>query len=174
MAVTRSKKESILADLNDKFANAASVVFVRNNGLSMKEINELRALLRKEDATFKIAKKTLMRLAIAENNLPEVDAQVFDGPVGVTFSFKDQVSAAKIVANYAKTHDKLELVGGILEGKVLSRDDVAALAKLPGRQELLGMLVGTMQAPVRGLASVLAGNMRNLVSVLDQVAKKKA
>ncbi|MFN7160473.1 MAG: 50S ribosomal protein L10 [Candidatus Gracilibacteria bacterium] len=174
MAVTRSKKESILADLNDKFAKAVLTVFVKNNGLSMKEINELRALLRQEDATFKIAKKTLMKLAIAENKLPEVADEIFDGPVGVTFGFKDQVSAAKIIANYAKTHDKLELVGGILEGKVLSRDDVAALAKLPGRQELLGMLVGTMQAPIQGFASVLAGNMRNFVSVLDQVAKQKA
>lgn len=174
MAVSRSKKETILADLNDKFGRALSVVFVRNNGLSMKEIDELRSLLRKEDATFKIAKKTLMRISISENNLPEVDDTVLDGPVAATFGFKDQVSAAKILATFAKSHDKLELVGGILEGKVLSRDDVAALAKLPGRQELLGILVGTMQAPIQGFASVLAGNMRNLVSVLDQVAKKKA
>lgn len=173
MAVSRSKKESILADLNTKFGTALSIVFVRNNGLSMKELDELRQLLRNEEATFKIAKKTLMKIAISSNNLPDVDDSVLEGPVAATFSFKDQVSSAKILANFAKTHDKLELIGGILDGKVLSRDDVASLAKLPGKQELLGMLVGTMQGPIRGFASVLAGNMRNLVSVLDQVAKQK-
>lgn len=174
MAVSRSQKEKILPDLVLKFGESASVIFIKNNGLSMENLDVLRNLLRKEGATFKVAKKTLMRLAIKENNLPEVDESIFEGPVAATFSFKDQIVAAKILANFAKTNPKLELVGGILDGKILSRDDVAALAKLPSKQELLGMLVGTMQAPVRGLAVTLAGTMRNLVSVLDQVAKAKA
>lgn len=174
MAVSRSQKEKVLSELIKQFGDAQSVIFVKNNGLSMEDISTLRGLLRKEEAIFKIAKKTLMSLAIKENNLPEVDDNIFNGPVAATFSFKDQIVAAKVLANFAKTNQKLELVGGILEGKVLSRDDVAALAKLPSKQELLGILVGTMQAPVRGFASTLAGTMRNLVSVLDQVAKAKA
>lgn len=173
MAVSRAKKEEILAELKTKFSGATSVVFVKNKGLTVDEILGIRSELRKAGDAFKISKKTLIRLALKELELPEVDDAILTGPIGVAFGH-DEISAAKLLDKVAKSNDKLELMGGILEGKVLSRDDVVALAKMPSKEELLAKLVGTLKSPISGLHGVLHANLRGIVQVLDQIQKQKA
>lgn len=173
MAVSKAKKQEILAELKVKFSEATSVVFVKNNGLTVEEILGIRGELRKTGDAFKISKKTLIRLALKELELPEVEDDILSGPIGVAFG-TDEISVAKTLEKIAKSNERLELMGGILEGKVLSRDDVVALAKMPSKEELLAKLVGSLKSPISGFHGVLHANLRGIVQVLDQIQKQKA
>ena len=175
MAVSRSKKEEVLSELIKKLEKAVAIVFVKNSGLTVEELSALRKELRKQKNDFKIAKKTLIKKAMLEVGYPEADDSMFDGAVGVTFSFDDEVAPAKALHDFAKTHDKLELLGAVLEkNKVLSKKDVLALATLPSKEQLIAQLVGTMKSPISGFHGVLSGTLRGFVQVVSQYKDKKA
>ncbi len=174
MAISKAKKEQVLADLKVRVGAAKSMVFVKNIGLSVEEMMEIRGKLRENGSGFKIAKKTLIAIALKEHNFPEVDKAILDGPIGVAFG-EDEVSSAKILADFAKIHkEHIELMGGMLDGKVLSQADVIALSKIPSREELLAKLVGSMKSPISGFHGVLSGTIRGFVQVLGQVKDQKA
>lgn len=147
-----------------------SAVFINYFGLPVKEINVLRNDCRKEDVGYKVAKKTLLKKVLAEKGF----TAELNGEVAVMFGRTDEIAPAKIIANFAKTHDKAKIVGGILEGKFIDVNMVKALSKLPTKQELLGKLVGTIAAPMSGFLNVLQGNIRGLVQVLNAISEKKA
>jgi len=104
----------------------------------------------------------------------DIETESFDGSVASVFGHNDEVSPAQIVANFAKTHDMVKIFGGILEGKFIAADKVLALSRLPSKQQLLGQLVGTLNAPISGFVNVLAGNLRNLVGVLNNIKATKS
>lgn len=172
MAISRAKKEQILSDLRELLKGATSVVFVKNSGLTMEEMMEMRGKLRQSGSSFKIAKKTLIELALKEENLPEVDAAILEGPIGVALG-ADEVTSAKVLSDFAKDHETVELMGGILDGKVLSRDDVIALSKIPSKEELLAKMVGSLKSPISGFHGVLHGTLRGFVQVLGQIKEQK-
>lgn len=174
MAISKAKKGSILEELNGLLGQSQSVVFVKNNGLNVDELLELRGLLREKGAKIKIAKKTLIRLALKENNLPEVDDAILEGPIAAAFGIEDQVSVAKILATFAKQHDKLELMGGVMDGAILNKEEVIELAKTPTKEELLARFIGAINGPVRGFHGVLHANLRGFVQVLNAVSEKNA
>ena len=114
-----------------------------------------------------------MRLAAAKANLGDLNVYL-QGPTAIAFGYDDPVSPAKILAEFAKDHKKLELKGGVLEGNVIDQAMITALADLPSREVLLGQLAGLIQAPLRNLANVLSAPIRNTVYVLEAVRQKKA
>lgn len=173
MAISRAKKGSILEELNTLLGKSQTVVFVKNNGLNVDELLELRGKLRQSQAKMKIAKKTLIRLALKENKLPEVDDAILEGPIAAAFGLEDQVSVAKILAAFAKEHDKLEIMGGIMDGAILSKAEVMELSAVPTKDELLARFIGAINGPVRGFHGVLHANLRGFVQVLNAVAEKK-
>lgn len=173
MAKTRQEKEISLRALVDQLKSAKAVVFANFQGLKVKESEELRALCRKENITYMASKKTLAALALKEAGF-NVDAGTFEGGVSIACGTTDEVAPAQIVANFAKKHEAVRIFGGVLEGAFISADKVNALAKLPGKQQLLGQLVGTLNAPISGFVNVLAGNLRGLVNVLNAVKEQKA
>lgn len=173
MALSRSKKSAILDDVSALLEKSTALVFVKNNGLNVDEVNELRASLRKENAKMKITKKTILKIALKNQKFPEAGDAVLDGPIGVTFCMGDQVSPVKALAEFAKKHDKLELMGAILDGDVLDQAKIIALSKLPSKQELLGKFVYVAKSPISGFHGVLHGVMRGMVQVLDQIKQKK-
>lgn len=173
MAKTRQAKEQEIAVLVDQLKSAKSVVFANFQGLKVKESEELRSICRKEQIVYVASKKTLMKRALQEVGL-SVDTKVFEGGVSAVFGQKDEVLPAQIVDKFAKDHEALKVFGGVLEGAFIDAAKIKQLAKLPSKQQLLGQLVGTLNAPVSGFVNVLAGNIRGLVNVLNAVKETKA
>jgi large subunit ribosomal protein L10 len=104
----------------------------------------------------------------------DLDTKTFDGKLAVIFSYRDEVSPAKVIDTFRKDkEDKIFFLGGIMEGKLLSQSEVETLAKLPTKQELLSKLVGSLNAPISGFVNVLAGNLRGLVTVLKAIEEQK-
>ncbi len=173
MAKTRQEKEQALSTLVSSMKEAKGVAFANFQGLKMEEINELRSKCREEGIQTVASKKTLVTLALKELGI-DVDAKQFGGGVQVFFGNTDEVAPAKVVADFAKAHEAASFFGGVLEGKFIDADGMKALSSLPSKQQLLGQLVGTINAPVSGFVNVLAGNLRGLVTVLNAVKDKQA
>jgi large subunit ribosomal protein L10 len=176
MPKSKEQKRTILKELGDKIAKAKSVVFAKYNGLTVKENEDLRSRLRQENSEYYVAKKTLFGLAFKDQNVAGLDVKGFAGQIAAIFGYNDEVSPAKIVDKFKGEKDKegkLEFIGGILENKFIDAAAVSSLAKLPGKQELLARLVGSINAPVSGFVNALAGNIRNLVQVLKAIKDKK-
>ncbi|HHT06722.1 MAG TPA: 50S ribosomal protein L10 [Hydrogenispora sp.] len=170
--MARPEKVAVVNEVYEKLTKAQSVVLVDFRGLTVQEATELRKKLREAGVELKVTKNTLTRLAAEKADLKDLHAYL-EGPTALAFGYEDPVSPAKILSDFAKDHKKLELKGGVLEGRVIDQAMVTALAELPTREVLLGQLVGLMQAPIRNLAYVLSAPIRNTVYVLDAVRQKK-
>ncbi len=173
MAKTRVQKEESFATLVDNFGRSKAVVFANFQGLKVKQSEELRKLCREQNVGYVASKKTVLKKAL-EKIGKDVDSKQFEGGVSVMFGYGDEVAPAQIIATYAKTHDVVKIFGGFLEGNFIDAAKVTALSKLPTKHQLLGQLVGTLNAPVSGFVNVLAGNLRGLVTVLNAVKEQKA
>lgn len=173
MAKTRQEKEASLQTLAEGIKGAKGVVFANFQGLKVKESEELRKLCRAQNVQYVASKKTILKKAL-ENAGQTVDAKSFDGGVSVVMGLSDEVAPAQLMAKFAKDHDVVKIFGGILEGQFIDAAKVTALSKLPSKQQLLGQLVGTLNAPVSGFVNVLAGNLRGLVTVLNAVKGTKS
>ncbi|MBI4122478.1 MAG: 50S ribosomal protein L10 [Parcubacteria group bacterium] len=173
MPKTRKQKETTLVAATQDAASAKSFVFVGYHGLSVPEIEELRKELRAEQVVFKVIKKTLLKKALNEHNM-DVDVKNLGEGLAVAFGMSDEVGAAKVLAKFQKTHEALKIYGGILEAKFIDERGVSALAKLLSKPELYAKLVGSINAPVSGLVTVLAGTVRGLVNVLNGIKDAKA
>lgn len=172
MAVTKQKKEEVLQELIDKFAKSKSVVFAGYRGLDVSSISDLRGKLREADAEMKVAKKTLIDLAAKDQKL-EIDPSFMEGPVAATFSYEDAMSGIKVLFNFAKENENLVLLGGVVDGKVVGPEVIQEYAKLPGREELLAKLIGSMNAPVSGTVGIFSNLIAGFVRVLNGYAEQK-
>lgn len=170
--LTRQEKEKLVDQLADKFSKAKSVVFVDFKGLKLNQTQQLRRQLREENIDYKVAKKTLIKLALEKAGLKDIPVSSFKGSVAVAFDNKDEVAPARLINKFGKENESLIILGGILEKNYLEAGQTITLAKLPTKQESLANLIGQLQAPVSGLVSVLKGNIRNLVYLLNTVANK--
>ena len=173
MPKSRKQKEATLSSLGSGLKSAKASVFANFQGLTVAEADELRNLCRKEGIQMLVAKKTLVRKAFDELGLA-ADPKVFKGGIATFFGDADEIAPARIVANFAKKHEVVAIFGGVFEGKFIAADYVKNLAALPSKHELLAQLVGTLNAPVSGFVNVLAGNLRGLVSVLNNIKEAKA
>jgi large subunit ribosomal protein L10 len=173
MPKTKAQKAVIVAGIADKFRAMKSVAFSSVAGYTMAQADALRAKAAAENVDVFISKKTLLELAAKEANLP-VDRDALQGSILTAVSYGDEVAAAKLLKDLTKANDQVKLVSGVLEGKVISASEVLALAALPSKQQLLGQLVGTLQAPISGFVRVMAGNLQGLVGVLGAIKEKKA
>ena len=173
MAKTKQQKEATINDLVANFQSAKAVVFANFQGLKVKESEELRKLCREQDIAYLVAKKTLIKKALEKIGL-KVDVGSFVGGVSTVFGRADEVVPAQILAEFAKKHEMVRLYGGILEGVFIDSAKVNALSQLPSKQQLLGQLVGTLNAPISGFVNVLAGNLRGLVNVLNNLKEAKS
>ncbi|MQW23368.1 MULTISPECIES: 50S ribosomal protein L10 [unclassified Lactococcus] len=132
-----------------KFAEAVSVVVADSRGLTVEQDTQLRKNLREAGVEFKVVKNSILRRAAEKAG---IEGMEFSGPSAVAFSNEDVVAPAKILSEFAKTAENLEVKGGIIEGKVSSHEEIAAIAALPSREGLLSMLLSVLQAPVRNVA----------------------
>lgn len=174
MAKTRAQKEQIVSDLKDKLSKIKSLVFAEFSGLSVNDMEGLRQAARDENVEVSVAKKTLMGIAASEAGLKNVDTDGLPNSVVTLFGYEDEVVPAKLVADFAKTHEGVQIVGGVIEGEFTASEQMIALSKLPGKQELYAKLVGSLNSPMSGFANVLAGNLRGLVTALKAIQEQKA
>ena len=173
MAKTKQQKEKVVAELTTGIQESKAVVFANIQGLTVQETEELRGKCREQGIACVAAKKTLVRKALSDAGM-DIDTKVFDGGIAVFVGNTDEVAPAQVVANFAKDHEITTIFGGVLEGEFIDSAKVTALSKLPSKQQLLGQLVGTLNAPVSGFVNVLAGNIRGLVTVLNGIKDAKA
>jgi len=151
MSVAIEKKKQIVDEITEKLKNSVSTIVVDYRGLNVAEITELRKQLREAGVEFKVYKNTLARRAAEAAELSEINS-VLTGPNAIAFSNDDVVAPAKILNNFAKENEALEIKLGVIEGKIVSLDEIKALAELPSREGLLSMLLSVLQAPIRNFA----------------------
>lgn len=146
-----AKKAQQVAEVAEQFKKASSVVVVDYLGITVEQATNLRSELRNAGVQFAVVKNSILSRAAKEAGLEGMD-DVFKGPSAVAFSNEDVVAPAKILADFAKKVEALEIKAGVVEGKVSSKEEIEALAKLPSREGLLSMLLSVLQAPVRNTA----------------------
>ncbi|MFA5076414.1 MAG: 50S ribosomal protein L10 [Patescibacteria group bacterium] len=173
MAKSRQQKEKAVSEIAAILKKMKAAVFANFDGLKVKEIDELRKLCRQEKIDYVVAKKTLLGRAFKEVDLKNVDPKTIDGGIATVVGYEDEVAPAKLLATFAKNHQALKINGGILENKFVDAAVVNSLAKLPSKLELLAKMVGSIKAPLSGLANVLQGVPRNLVYALKAIQDKK-
>jgi large subunit ribosomal protein L10 len=170
VSLNRQEKAVVIEEVAAQVAKAQSIIIAEYRGLDVASVTVLRKQARESGVFLRVLKNTLVRRAVAGTPFEALTAQM-TGPLMYGIS-EDPVSAAKVLAGFAKTNDKLVIQGGALPNNVLSQDGVKALATMPSREELLSKLLGTMQAPVaqfvRTLNEVPTKFVRGLAAVRDQ------
>lgn len=151
MSSVIEKKIQLVEEITDKFKTSKSTVVVDYRGLTVAEVTELRKQLRDAGVEFKVYKNTMTRRAVEAAELSGL-ADALTGPNAIAFSAEDVVAPAKILSEFAKKHEALEIKAGVIEGNIATVEDVKALADLPSREGLLSMLLSVLQAPIRNLA----------------------
>ncbi|KQL47103.1 MULTISPECIES: 50S ribosomal protein L10 [Brevibacillus] len=149
--VIREEKVEAINVIAGKLRESQTTVVADYRGLTVAQVTELRKQLREAGVEFQVLKNSLTRLATEKESLTELD-QYLTGPNALAFSKDDIIAPAKIIADFAKKNDKLEIKGGVIEGKVVGADQIKELASLPSREGLLSMLLSVLQAPMRNVA----------------------
>ncbi|KPB03633.1 50S ribosomal protein L10 [Bacillus sp. CHD6a] len=146
-------KKQAVGEIADKFKGSVSTIVVDYRGLNVSEVTELRKQLREAGVEFKVYKNSLTRRAAEAADINGLN-DALTGPNAIAFSTEDVVAPAKILNDFAKKHEALEIKAGVIEGNVATVEEVKALAELPSREGLLSMLLSVLQAPIRNLALV--------------------
>jgi len=167
----RAQKKELVAELNDVFAKTSVVVVTRNLGLTVAQSTELRTKMRDAGATYKVAKNRLAKLAVEGTPYAPL-SDMLTGPTALATS-ADPVAAAKAAIDFAKTNEKLEIVGGAMGDTLLDADGIKALAALPSLDELRAKIVGLVQAPATKLAQIAQAPAAQLARVFGAYAAKE-
>ncbi len=173
MALTREKKGVIIDKIADALKKASAIVFVKFSGISVADAAMMRQGLRARGVGYTVVKKTLARRAL-DNLATQGTRPELPGEIAVAYG-TDDVEPAKGIAEFAKKFDKrVEAVGGILESRYITKEEVEALARIPSRQILYGQFAMLINSPVQQTVGVLSGVMRSFAVALGQIAEKKA
>lgn len=168
----RTQKAELVSELNATFGEVGVVVVTRNLGLSVAQSTELRQKMRDAGAAYKVTKNRLTKIALKDTDYEPI-SHMLTGPCALATS-GDPVAAAKVAIDFAKTNDRLEIVGGAMGSTVLDADGVKALASMPSLDELRAKLVGLIQAPATKLAQVTQAPAAQLARVFNAYATKEA
>ncbi len=155
-------KGQVVAEITEKLEKSSSAVVVDYRGLKVEEVTELRKQFREAGVEYKVYKNTLVRRAAKDLGINELNDELLVGPNAIAFGYEDPVAPARIISDFMKTHPKLELKMGIVEGEFYDRDKIEALSQIPSREVLIAKLLGSLKAP-----------MSNFVYMLDALVKKQ-
>ena len=173
MSLNRSEKEAVIKDVTGLAAKAQTLILAEYRGITVADMTKLRSTARSNGVSLSVLKNTLARRAVAGSGF-EVVSDLMTGPLIYGFS-EDAVAAARVVADFAKTNDKLVIRGGAYGGKALDMNGVKQLASIPSKEVLLAQLLGLMQSPISRIARVLAAIAeKNGVAVQDAPAEAVA
>jgi large subunit ribosomal protein L10 len=166
------EKELIVEELTDKFTNAQTAILTDYCGLDVAAITELRAKLREAGVDYKVVKNTLARLAAKNAECDEVN-DYLTGPTAIAFSEESPVAPAKVLSEFAEDHEELKIKAGLLEGEIISLEQVGALADIPPRDTLIAQLLANMKAPISGLVNALNEPLSKFTRVLSAIKDEK-
>lgn len=167
------QKKQVVNEMVEKFKAASAGVFVDYRGLTVEEDTELRRKFREAGVEYKVVKNTLTSRAAKEVGLEALDP-ILNGPTALAMSNDNPVAPAKIIAEFAKKHEALEVKAGFMDGAVMSVAEVNTLAATPTREELLAKMMGSMKSPISGLVRLLNTIVEGGVEMVDLAAKKAA
>lgn len=173
MALTKQKKNEIVTELTGLLSGSKLTVVAKYEGTTVKSMQALRKEAKLSGTKINVVKNRLVKKALlATETLKDVDVSALKGQLMYAFNSEDEVAPAQVLNNFAKTNPNLQFIGAITtEGQFISAETVKELASLPGKEQLRGMLVGTLAAPLSGFVSVLSGNIRGLLNVLSAHAE---
>lgn len=173
MAISRNKKETLVAELTDLFATAKGAAGATYAGLSVADMQELRRQAREQGVSIKVVKNRLVRVALSQNDkFADADTSLLEGQLVYAFSSEDEVASAQVLAKFAKTHPEMRLIAGFDgEGRALNTVAVQALAELPTKEQLRGQVVSVLAAPLTQFLGVANGAQRGFAQVLSQRAE---
>jgi large subunit ribosomal protein L10 len=169
MAISKDKKNELVADLTELLENAKSTVYAKYQGLTVAELQGLRKAAREAGVKIKVVKNRLVRVAMGQIGVyKDTDTTGLTGQLLYAISNEDEVAPAKVLAEFAKTHDALNLLGGFSNlGNSLSEEEVKALAAMPSKNELIAQVVAQLLSPATDSISALAGGLSGIVSGLE-------
>ena len=167
---TQAKKDTV-QEIKETLQESAGMFVVDYRGLSVKATQDLRRKLTESGANMRVLKNNLVKLALSEAELPELD--VLTGPTAYIFFESDPVAPAKVLKEFAKENKQLEIKGGLSSGRVVDVDQIKAIADLPSHEELIAKLLGTIQNPLTKVVRVLNGPKQQLAQVIKAIADQK-
>ncbi len=172
MAISKAKKDTLVADLTALLNDAKLTAYARYQGLTVAELQELRKAAREAGVKIKVVKNRLVRVAMQEIAIyKDTDTTGLTGQLVYAISDNDEVAPAKVLAEFAKTHPALELAGGFSnEGKSMDQAEIATLAKMPSKNELIAQVVAQLLSPATDTISALSGGLSGIVSGLEAKA----
>jgi large subunit ribosomal protein L10 len=170
----RSEKEEIVAEVSGLVNRARGMFFTDFSGLTVEQATELRREFRKSGVDYRVVKNTLIRKALEQATGYDKVYDKLAGPTGVAFAYDDPVVPAKVIQKFAEKHNKLSLKVCVLEKEVYDGSKLKELARLPSRGEVMASILGSLQAPLAGVPSVIQAVLRDVVSVVSEIEKKKA
>jgi large subunit ribosomal protein L10 len=170
----RSEKEQIVSAMKERIERANSLFFADFTGVTVEQVNELRREFRKSDIGYEVVKNTLARKALEAAGGYDAVLGKLEQPTAIAFAYGDPVAPARIIKKFREKHSKLTVKICVIEKQVFDGKDLDKLAKLPSRNELIAGILGSIQAPIAGLAGAVGAVMRDLVYVIDAIEKKKA
>jgi large subunit ribosomal protein L10 len=170
--MNRDEKAQMISDFSEAVGKATNAFLIDFKGITVPQVTELRKQIRETGSEYVVMKNTLALIAVKDSPLTALSKQ-FTGMTAVAFNSTDAVALAKVLTKFAKDVPTVQFKGAMLAGQVLPASEIQNIANLPSREELVSKLLYLMQHPLRGLATVLSGTMRNFAVVLDQIAKQK-
>ena len=172
MAISRDKKNTLVADMSELLATTKLTVFAKYDGLTVADVQVLRAQAREAGVVIKVIKNRLVRVALGEiDTYKDTDVSTLTGQLLYAVSAEDEIAPAKILNTFAKTHPAMEIAGGFSsEGLLLSADDVIALASLPSKAQLIGEVIAMLLSPVHDITNALSGNLHALLDGVEAKA----
>jgi len=171
--MNREEKQQAVAALNEQFRSINSLFLVNYRGLKVVDATELRSKIREIDGKYLVVKNTLAKLALEDTAFQEL-APHFEGPTAAVYHPKDVVALAKVLSGAVRDHPTMEFKAAMVEGKLVQKSEIEAIASMPSREVLLGQLAYLFQTPLQQIASVLMAPLRDLALVLKEIVKKEA
>lgn len=166
------EKKRIVGELHEKFAKAAVVILTDYKGLDVTTMNQLRKKLREAEVEYQVVKNSLMVRASEETDVALIK-ESFKGPSAIALGYNDPVAPAKVLTDFAKENDKLEIKVGVMQDKVLDLDSIKALSSLPSREQLLAMVLSAMNGVPTALVRALNDVPCRLLNVLNAIKEQK-
>ncbi|MFP4323203.1 MAG: 50S ribosomal protein L10 [Anaerolineales bacterium] len=166
MAITRARKEEIVAQYTDMLERSTGFIVTEYRGMKVSRLNELRAALREQASSYVVTKNRLFKIALDSLGMPVPD-DLLNGPVAVSFAYTDLPATVKTLLDQRKTNELLILKGGVIGNSVIGESDLQAISELPSLDELRAQILGMLTQPTQGLVNVLNAPPQNLVNVLS-------
>lgn len=171
--MSKTERQTTVEELTQQLRASPNLYVTDFSGLNVLRMTEFRRRLRAAGVRYVVVKNTLAQRALAANSVTELDEHL-TGPTGLVLAGKDPVVAAKVLSEFAREFEKPKIKGGLVDGRAVTPEQVQRLASLPSREQLLGQLAGTMQAPLAQFAGVMNGMLYQMVGALEALRTQRS